>query len=88
MCCRSDFNSVSAHLPCHLSMVPLKRDFFDIYLTTFCGVRMLKNTSAMRVIFFLKSSKLSLNFENAKRNCEKKIIFDITVSEDVAINCL
>ena len=49
---------------------------------------MLKNTSAMRVIFFLKSSKLSLNFENAKRNCEKKIVFDIIVSEDVAINCL
>ena len=51
-CCRSDFNSVSARLPCHLSKGPLKWEFLDIYLSTSFGVRNLKNTLAMRVILF------------------------------------
>ena len=41
-------------LPCFLSKGTLKRDFLDIYLTTFFGVRNFENKSAMRVIFFLK----------------------------------
>ena len=67
MCCRSDFNSVSARLPCYLSKGPLKRDFLDIYLTTFFGVLIFKNTPAMRLIVFGKFSKLNLNLENAKK---------------------
>ena len=34
-CYDGDFNSDSARLPCCLSKVPLKRNFLDIYLTTF-----------------------------------------------------
>ena len=49
---------------------PLKRDFLDIYQTTFFGVRMFKTTSAMRVIFFRKIFKLDLNLENGKKNSE------------------
>ena len=52
-CCRSDFNCVLAHLPCYLSKGSLKQDFLDFHLTTFFRVRKFKNTSAMRVIFFL-----------------------------------
>ena len=37
---------------------PLKRDFFDIYLTAFSGVRNFGNKSARRVIFFLKMFKI------------------------------
>ena len=37
---------------------PLKRHFTDIYLLTFFGDGNLGNTSAMRVIFFLKMFKI------------------------------
>ena len=57
-CCRCDFNSVSARLPCHLSRGPLKWEFLDIYLTTYFGVRQFKNTSAMKVMFFWKYSEI------------------------------
>ena len=33
--CDADLNSALACLPCYLSKWPLKRDFLDIYLTTF-----------------------------------------------------
>ena len=39
-----------------------ERDFLDIYLTTFFGVRKFKNTSAMRVIFFLEMFKIESKF--------------------------
>ena len=53
-----DFTTVLSHLPCCLSKGPLKRDFLDIYLTTLFGIRNLGNTSAMRVVFFLKVYKI------------------------------
>ena len=65
-CCRLDFDSVSARLPCHMSDDPLKRDFLDIYLTTFFGVHNFKMTS----YFFWKCSKLNLNLENPKTDSE------------------
>ena len=34
-CCDADLKSTSGSLPCCFSKVPLKRDFSDIYLTTF-----------------------------------------------------
>ena len=49
---RWDWISVSTRLPCCLSMGHLKREFLDIYLSTFFGARNFRNTSAMRVIFF------------------------------------
>ena len=68
MCCHWDFISVSACFPCYLSKGPPKRDFLDIYLTTFSGVRKFKNTSAMRLIFLLKMFKIECEF----RECKKK----------------
>ena len=74
-CCRSDFNTVSTRLPCHLSNGPLRRDFLDIYLTTFFGVRKLKNTSAMRVAFFKKMFKFECKFPKRKKKREKIFFF-------------
>ena len=75
MCCRSALNSVSARLPCYLSKRPLKRDFLDIYLTTSFGVPKFKNTSAMRVIFFLKMFKIESKFTKCKKNLENILRF-------------
>ena len=52
--CHSYFSTVWSYLLCCLSKGPLKRDFFDIYLTTFFGIRNFGNTSVMSVIFFSK----------------------------------
>ena len=43
---------------CLLWKTPLKRDFTGIYLITFFGDGDLGNTSAVRVIFFLKMFKI------------------------------
>ena len=68
-CCRLDWNSVSACLPCYFSKGPLKGDFLHIDLTTFFGVRKFKHTSSIRVIFFLEILKIKSRF----RKCKKKI---------------
>ena len=52
MCCHPEYSSVWASLLRCLLKGHLKRDFLDIYLTTFCGVGNLGNTSAVRFIFF------------------------------------
>ena len=72
MCCHSALNSVSALLPYYLSNDSLKRDFLDIYLTTFFGVRKFKNTSTMRVIFFLKMFKIESKFRKCQKKKEKR----------------
>ena len=41
---------------CHVTF--LKRDFFDIDLTTFFGIRNFGNTCAMKVIFLFKMFKI------------------------------
>ena len=68
----------------------MKRDFIDIDLTLFVGVRSFGNTSAMTVIlFFEKCLKFKLDFKNAKKNREKDFfVFDILASELVPLNCL
>ena len=63
-----EWNSVSACLPCYFSKGPFEQDFLDTYLTAFFRVRKFKNTSAMRVIFFLKMFKIDSKF----RKCKKK----------------
>ena len=45
-------------LTCCFAKVPMKRDFLEIRLTTFFGVRNFGNTSAMRRMFFLKKFKI------------------------------
>ena len=89
MCFRSDLNRVSARLPYHLSKSTLKRDFLDIYLTTFFGVRKFKNTSATSVSFCLKMFKIEAKFPKCKKkNYRKTSLFEIIASEDVGMNCL
>ena len=81
--------SVSARLPCYLSKGPLKRDFLDIYLTTFFQVRKFENTSAMRVIFFLKMLKIESKFREWKKEKKMRKMFfvsEIFEAENVAIN--
>ena len=58
MCCRLDFNSVLASLPCCFLKDPLKGELLDIDLTTFLGVRNFANTSAMSIIFVLEMFKI------------------------------
>ena len=74
-CCNADYNSAWARLPCSLSNGPLKRDFLDIYLTTFSESVISKIQKLWRSSFFSNCSKLNLDFENAAKNCEKKIFF-------------
>ena len=74
-CCRSDFDSVSARLPCYLSNRSLKRDFLDIYLTTFFGVPKFKKISPMTVIFFLKMLKIESKFRKCKKESRKFFFF-------------
>ena len=52
------FQQISARFPCCFPKDPLKRDFLDIDVTMFFGVRNFGNTSAMRVILFLKMFKI------------------------------
>ena len=87
--CCSAWNSASARLPCHLWKGALKRDFLDIYLTTYFGVPKFKNTSAMIVISFLKMFQIVFKFRKCKKKIEKIFfVSEKNASENVAINCL
>ena len=52
-----------------------KRVFLDIYLTTFFGASKFRNTSPIGSSLFWKFSKLSLNWQNVRRNWEKVFCF-------------
>ena len=52
-----------------------ERDFLDIYLTTFFGVRKFKNTSAMRVILFLKIFKIESKFGKLRKKLSESFLF-------------
>ena len=66
----------------------LKRDFLDIYLTTYFCVRKFRNTSGMRVIFFLKIFKIEPTFRKCKNKIDKNFFnSEIIATENVVINC-
>ena len=65
----------------------MKRDFLDIYLTTVFGVGKFKNTSAMRVIFFLKMLKLESKIRK-KKTAKIFFVSEINASVNVARNSL
>ena len=69
------FEQCFGRLPCYLSKGSLKPDFLDIYLTTIFEVRKFKNTSAMRVIFFLKMFKIQSKLPKWKKQWEKVCSF-------------
>ena len=72
MCCDADFKSSWARLPCCLSKDPLKRDFLDIYLTTFSESVISKIQNLRGLTFF---PKFNLDFKNAAQNWEKMFCF-------------
>ena len=89
--CLLDFNSVSAHLSCYLLQGPLKRDFLDVYLTTFFGVSKSKKKKKINYVghLFLKNvQNWSLISKMQKKIEKKSFVLQIIASEDVAINCL
>ena len=61
--------------PICLSKGLLKCNFLDIYLTTFFGIRNLRNTSVMRVILFFKVFKILSTFQNCKKRLRKRFFF-------------
>ena len=63
-------------------------DFLVICLGTFFGVRNMRNTSAMRVISFLKCSQFNLHFKNVEKNSENVSVPEIVSSELAVLNCL
>ena len=67
----SDFNSVWHRLPCPLLKSLLKGDCLDICLTTSFPVCNFIYTSAMRVIFFLKLSKIYSRFQKLRKEFGK-----------------
>ena len=73
----------------YLSKGFLKRDLLDIHLTTFFGVRKVKNTSAMRVILSLKTCETESNFRILPKKMEKaSSVSLIILFEDIGIICL
>ena len=69
-------------------MFPLKRDFLDIYLTTFWESVISKLQNVLGSFFFSKYWKFNLDFKNAAKTEEKIIVSDIFTSDFVSWNCL
>ena len=66
-------------------MGPLKRDFLDIYLAMFSGVRNFEKKSAMRVMFFFENFLNLMQISKMEKKIEKKLfVFEIIASELVA----
>ena len=74
-CCDQDFESAWASLPYCLSKDPPKRDFLDIYLTTFSESLTSKIKSVWGSYFCSKCLKFNLDFKNAERNWENLFCF-------------
>ena len=74
---------------CFLSKGPIKLDFTDIYLITFFGDANYGKTSAVRVIFFFGNVQNLMGISEIQRKIEKKyFVFEVIVSELVALICL
>ena len=86
---------------CYLWKGPFKRDFLDIYLTTFLGDRKFKSTSANKGHLFFEIFQNSISGYKIQKKKKKKVkrkekkmqkrlvlVSEIIGSEDVAINCV
>ena len=71
MWCDADLNSPWARLSCCLSKHPLKRDFLDIYLTTFSESVTSKIQNLWVSSFYSKFIKFNLAFKNGAKSWEK-----------------
>ena len=70
-CSDTDLNSASARLPCCLSKGPLKRDFLDIYMTTFSESVISEIQHLSGSSFCPKYLKLHLDLKNAGKTYGK-----------------
>ena len=75
MCWDADFNSSSAHLPSGLSKRSLKRDFLNVYVTTFSDTVDWETQKLWGPSFPSKCSKFNLIFINAAKKLEKVFCF-------------
>ena len=87
-CRRDNLNSIWAGFSCCLSKRTVKRNFLNIYLTAFLGVRNLGNTLATMVIFDQKCSKFNVNFKYATKSSEKIFCFWDNCIWNGCVNCL
>ena len=71
----ADFKSASAPLPCSLSKSPQKRDFLDIYQTTFPESVISEIQNLWKVILFVKMSKISSRFQKCSKRLTKILRF-------------
>ena len=88
-CCDADFNSASGSLLCCLSNCPLKRDFLDIYLTTFLESVISEIQKLWGSSLFSKCQKL-IQISKIQQKIEKnvfvsKIVASALVSLHVSI---
>ena len=74
-CCDAGFNSVSARLPCCLWKGPIKRDFLDIYLTTFSESVISEIKLLWRSSFDLKCLKCNIDFKKGEKNWQRVFCF-------------
>ena len=74
-CCRPDWNSVSARLPCYFLKGPLKRDFLEFIYPRFSGLVKSKIRQLSGSSFLWKYSKLNLDFQNAQKKLKKVFCF-------------
>ena len=83
-----DLKIASALLPCCFSKGHLKRDFLEIYLSTFSESVILETQKLWGSSLFPKYSKFNLDFKIAAKNTVKTFLAEITPSELVSLNCL
>ena len=69
------FQQCFGAFPCYLLKGPLKPGFLDIYLTRSFPFHKFKNTSPMRVIFFLKIFKIKCKVRKCKKKLRKYFSF-------------
>ena len=84
-CCHADFTSVSDPFTCWLSQGVLKRGLLGIFGSTSFAACNFGNTSAMRVILFLKYLKLNVHFRNGGKNWENEFCF---LDNCICIGCV
>ena len=75
MFCGVAFNIAWALLPCCLSMGKVKRDFWDIYMTTFLESVISEIENLWGWSFFPKYLKYKLDFKNVAKNWENHFCF-------------
>ena len=74
-CCDADFNSIMARWPCCLLLVPLKRHFLHICLTSLLESVISEIQNLWGSSFLLKCLKFKLDFKNEAKKWKKVLCF-------------